>query len=532
MPVNQLISDKKNITMNLQDLLTLMQGGDMNRCQSLLETHCIVETLAESFSEYNPKDHKVTNKTARPDKMLKEEDGNVTGTVTVARLPLAIQKKIVLVSAAFLGTPKLQCTPEGDAQENLFAGINKTWDDNKLDYSFKSIAKKVMAQRHAAELWYTKEADADYWNGTNIDGKFKLSMKVLSACKGDTLYPVFDEYGDMVAFGRGYKIKDEEGKEINHFDVYTADQIYYSKNVNSSWLFADAARVYSEGFKSIPNVIKKIPVIYYWQPLTEWEDVQPLIERLETKISNHADTNDYYDSPIVKAKGDVKGFSGKGESGKVLEMSEGADAEYLTYDSLPESMRMEMENLQKFIYSLTSTPDVSFDNLKSLGYFSTVAMQTMFMDAHLKAADKEEIFGEGLQRRVNYIKAALSVIDGKLKPALPMPVKPVFKYFLPENHVEQVETLAKALGAGIISKETAIKLNPLVSDAKAEITEINTQGTSADENSTIAKTLKALNGLSPLVANKVLESLTEDEIRALVLLGKKPLVDTPPAPAQ
>ena len=40
--------------------------------------------------------------------------------------------------------------------------------------------------------------------------------------------------------------------------------------------------------------------------------------------------------------------------------------------------------------------------------------------------------------------------------------------------------------------------------------------------------LTSLNSLSPLVATKVLEAMTEDEIRALAALGPKPIVVTPP----
>jgi hypothetical protein len=70
------------------------------------------------------------------------------------------------------------------------------------------------------------------------------------------------------------------------------------------WRVVGTELVYSEGVKSIKNTIGKIPVIYYHQHLTEWHDVQPLIDRLEIIISNLADTNDYSGSPIVVAYGD------------------------------------------------------------------------------------------------------------------------------------------------------------------------------------------------------------------------------------
>jgi hypothetical protein len=119
----------------------------------------------------------------------------------------------------------------------MLAGINKTWEDNKLDYKFKNIAKKTMSLRQAAELWYLEDAPPDYWAQEPIKAKKRLRMRILSHCAGDTLYPVFDAFGDMVAFGRAYTIRSLDNKLITHFDIYTADEIYFSKNIESTWLF-------------------------------------------------------------------------------------------------------------------------------------------------------------------------------------------------------------------------------------------------------------------------------------------------------
>ena len=173
---------------------------------------------------------------------------------------------------------------------------------------------------------------------------------------------------------------------------------------------------------------------------------------------------------IVNAKGEVKGFSEKGETGKVLQMDEGADVSYMTYDSLPESMKMEMDNLIKFIHAFSHTPDISFESMKGLGQFSGIALKMLFMDAHLKAYDSEEIFGEGAQRLFNYLKHAISVLDPSYKIAKKLQIRPEFNYFLPKNVQEEVANVVSAYGAGIISLETAIKLNPLVEDAISEMT--------------------------------------------------------------
>jgi SPP1 family phage portal protein len=131
-------------------------------------------------------------------------------------------------------------------------------------------------------------------------------------------------------------------------------------------------------------------------------------------------------------------------------------------------MRMELDNLQKFINKFTHTADISFESMKGLSQFSGVALKMLFLDSHLKASDDEEIFGEGVQRRINYLKYALASADPKVKSAISMQIKPKFTYFLPENTQEKVQMITEALSAGIISKKTAIYLNPLVTDHEEE----------------------------------------------------------------
>lgn len=460
--------------MTLDELKILIQQKTTDDLISVLDTHRVIKSVEDAIKQFDPKQHIVFDKAKRKDKFIKNAEGQITETVPVSRIPLAIQKKIVLTAVAFIGTPTLTATPGADQKAKDFIAIQrKIWFDNKIDYRFRTIAKKTKSEKQAAELWYTVNPESGYWKGHPIrtDAKYKFRMKVLAKSLGDDLYPVFDEFGDMIAFGRAYETMDKDGKNVKYFDLYTAERFYFNRQENGQWAsLNESGTEYVPGYQGgLASVFGKIPVIYYSQPLTEWADVQELVERLETIISNHADTNDYFGSPIVVASGKVEGFATKGETGKLLQAENGATVEYLTYDFLPESVKLEMDNLKMYIHSLTSTPDISFENLKNLGYFSTVALKTMFIDAHLKAYDSEEIFGEGVQRRINYLKTAIAKIDTSFAPVLPLEIKPIFEYFLPTNVQEIIQTLVSAVSGGIMTADTAVQQNPLVSDADAEI---------------------------------------------------------------
>jgi len=442
---------------------------DFEKLRSKIQASKTNATLISDYlKQYRPADHEIMDKGKRPDKTVTTDEAG-TKLVTVARLSLPLQKKIVGLAAAFLcGNPiQLAATPVDQLQKDLLAVVQKTWELNKLDYESKGLAKLMMSETEVAEVWYTEAADPFYWSNTPNEGKrFRLRMKILANSLGDGLYPVFNNSGDMIAFGRSYVLT-VEGKQEEHFDVYTEAATHKAIKATGGWQVVNET-----------NTIGKIPVMYYAQPKPEWDDVQTLVDRFEKTLSNHSDTNDYFCSPMVKTTGEIKGFAAKGESGKVLQLEAGATAEYMSWDQSPKSLELEFKNLRSLIYDMTDTPDISIETMKGLGTFSGIALKMLFLAPHLKAADKEETFGKTIQRRINFIKAAMAKINIGLEKATSLSITPKFEYFLPKNEGEMVDMLVSATGGGkaIMSTETAVKRNPLVDNADQELLLIKDEG--------------------------------------------------------
>jgi SPP1 family phage portal protein len=419
-----------------------------------------VEKDRETFrKQYDPEEHNVHDTTIRKKKLVTDDEG--TYYREVSRLSLPFQKIIVDRAAAFLIGEGINLIADTNTpqEETMFKMIKETWHDNKLDYKTRQLARAWMSETECAEYWWFQENE-DFWKGMNLGtgGKARMRMQVLAPSLGDHLYPYFDRYGDMLAFARSYTVE-----EVEYCDVFTSDNIiYYQKGLN--WEEIDRKE----------NKLGKIPIIYYSREEPEWMDVQHLIERYETMLSNFADQNDYFAAPIIKVKGRVTGFAKKGEAGKMITMEQDADASYLTWDQAPEAIRLEKETLQELIYSMTQTPDISFQQMKGLGAnVSGVALKLMFLDAALKTLKHQEEFGEGLQRRVNLLKKGMSLISTTVEPAMTLNIEPEFTFYMPQNDQEIISTLVTAVGGrAVMSKKTAVENNPFVINPKTELEEI------------------------------------------------------------
>ncbi len=422
--------------------------------------------IVEALKQIDPQGHNVKNKRLRKDKNIVTDAG--PDTVKVARIPLALQKLIVNRAASFLIGKPIQLTGalDNEQQAALMEMVRKTWEDNKLDFRSKKIAKVMMSEMECAEVWYADEVEPAYWNKPGHE-PVRLRMRILQPSAGDVLYPVFSELGDLIAFGRKYFTIEGKGKVAN-FDLWTQTKIYNTVQQNGEWI------VKENGERD--NPLEKIPVIYYSQSRPEWSDVQDAIERLETLVSNFADTNDYFASPMVFLEGDVTGFAQKGETGKVLQGKKGATAKYLTWDGAPEAIKLEIETLFDIIYTVTQTPNITFKEMKGLGNVSGVALEMLFLDAQLKAKDKQEdVFGECIQRRINLLKAFMVSINPGVKAAEVMTITAEFGLFKLDNVKEDIENLSTAVNAGIMSKLTAMEHNPFISDIEQEEERMNEQ---------------------------------------------------------
>ena len=441
-------------------------------------------SIEEVNEQLTPSEHKVMKQAFRPDKLVKrdpDEDEltentlSVTGEalpvtkkrIPVCRLPLGLQRLITERAVAFsFGNPvKVTAdTDENTTEADVFAAIKSVLRWAKITSHDRQMARSVFTTTEVAELWYTQEETNKYYG---FDSSFRLRCALFSPSKGDKLYPYFNEVGDMIAFSREFTI-DDGNKSTLYFETWTAES-YTKWKQDGDWVVV-------EGFPKV-NPIGKIPVIYARQEETEWNSVQPLIERLETLLSNFGDTNDYHASPKLFLTGDIRGFAKKGESGAVIEGEPGATAQYISWQQAPESVKLEIETLLRMIHTITQTPDISFDSVKGMNV-SGVSLKLMFMDAHLKVQSKSEIFDEYMQRRLSVIRAFLKKMnskDAKFGEACDtITMYAELQPYMINDQASLINMLLLANGQKpIMSQKTAISELDWVADPDAELEQIN-----------------------------------------------------------
>lgn len=477
MKVQEIIQKKNLSVSNNGDVIAELKG-----CRYIPQPD-----TEDAKKALDPKLHDINNPILRPDKKVKIDtdenadsaqkvisttDGETTNTRTekVARIAIVLQKLIIKRAVSFcFGNPvEWNCTPENDKQKAVKKAFDKILKDAKVNSLNRKIARAIFSFKEAAELWFPVEVAKEH-NKYGFPCKYKLRCAILSPMLGDTLYPYFDESGDMIAFSRSFSRKDSKGVIYDYFETYTDEE---------HWLWSNGANGMQvvEGYpKAI--TIGKIPVIFGHQEEFETADVDKLIDRLETLLSNFADTNDYHASPKIFVKGELKGFSKKGETGAIIEGEDGSDAKYLAWQNAPESVKLEIETLLKLIYTLTQTPDISFDSVKGLGAISGIALKLLFMDAHLKVQDKKEIFDDYLPRRANVIKAYIGQFNNTLEAeAENMDIDPEITPYMLVDELSELNYWMTANGnKPVVSQEESVERCKISTNPEATMQKLKEQ---------------------------------------------------------
>jgi SPP1 family phage portal protein len=459
----------------MEEILKLLRGSEPHKAINLL----ISEELNPFDIDNFRAEHDDLKRDLRRSQVGRiQKDKTVKGRpVNAVKIPVPFQNRIVTTSTAFEVGEPITLVPEvldtGKPKNDLTKEIDRLWKVNRLDNKLQKLIKLKKSETQSAILFYTQKTTAESRSNRlrGTDSSREIKSKVLEN-KNGRMAPYYDPFGDMVAFTWSFDTT-VNGKTLSNVWVYTDTKVFKMDNRSGKASLVSEDR---HGFT-------KIPVVYFEQDNPEWFVAQPMIDRIEVAMSKLGASNDYSGHPILMLYGEVEGAPDKDEDGKALRFNmirdeadkmHHGDAKFLTHDEAPESVRMELDRLEKYIYTMTSTPDISFDNIKGLGDVSGVAIRLMFLDAIMKAKLNEGDNRTAVERMVNVMVSGVTTTTktGLKEQARDTIFGVQFNSILPDDLRDSVETYSLAVQTGIMSVESAVETLDLSPDAERELANI------------------------------------------------------------
>lgn len=428
-----------------QQFEELLENSDVTRAMSLMHDHS--EEAAANLKFYHIGEHDVMK---REDRAVYDKKGNFIRWSKRWKLPISFQEYINEIALVFLYGRPVKWSQLSDNTDEAFESFKKWLGEIRFDAHVREAKRIAGAQGVSAIVYHVFKKD----------GKPDLEIKVLDKEEGDDLYTIKDQYGRLKAAGWGYTLTDVGGKSVYHLDIDTGKYIYKCERKGAGW-----------EVKREDNPVGKILFLIFEQA-PESATVQPLIERYENLGSVDADVNDRFSNPAMVATADVlNSLPKQEEEAKLFILKNGGQLNYLTWDQSSKSKENEYARLEKHILSKSFTPDINFENMKSLGNMSAKAIMKIFLLAVIKAERHKEKH-DGYMNRHGHLMCAIlgNVLDYKHKAQYDaLTLGHEFQQPFGEDVSDTLNDALKQHGQGALSTETLVEISYLVKNAPQEL---------------------------------------------------------------
>lgn len=384
---------------------------DINEILNLSDPEKIIGTLKSKsvqtpnwggakglVNEYDPNRHPVMNRSLYPD--IVGDHGTLTHVtrVTYDLQRLAVKRTTELVT----GVPVRRIyKPENDKQQQVAKVMERIFEKNRINSVNIERFSELFASCEIMTLWYAVQSPNNVYG---VQSELKLRCRTFSPMKGDDLFPLFDEYGDLIALSVGYSRK-IGNKSINFFDAYTKDRHIKWQN-NEGWSVLEDE----------PITLGKIPGIYTYRPTPVWEDTSKLVYEMEWAMSRNGNYLRENSKPLfVVFADDNITYNQEGETDKefksVLQFPQGSTAQYVTWQQAVDNLKFYISELRQSFFTQLQLPDWSYESMKATP-MSGESRKQLFIDAQLKVKDESGRLLEFLDREINVVKQFAKIILG------------------------------------------------------------------------------------------------------------------------
>lgn len=286
------------------------------------------------LKDYEPTLHNIVHDTvSRKDKIRSD------GTKEVAsRIHIGLEKLLVKRMTEFMfaiPVKRVYHNIESDVRQQIAKAIEAIYKYARIDTENINRGNAYFASCEVFTIWYVVNKPNSLYG---FNSKYKLKCKTYSPMEGVKLYPLFDEYGDMLAQSFEYKKKVKD-TEVTFFETYTADKHYKWQQAGSGW----EAVLTGEEIKLL-----KIPGVYACRPVPIWHGLSHIRQEIEYTLSRNSDVIAYNSAPILKISGGTRGSEDKGETRRIFRVENGGDVSYVSWQQAIEALKYHVDTLLKF----------------------------------------------------------------------------------------------------------------------------------------------------------------------------------------
>lgn len=417
-----------------------------------------VPAWGELVKAYDPTKHPVMT-----EKEFMPSNGVAKTRVTLGWQKLAVKR---MAELAFGIPVKRVYNAENDEQQKAVKVLEAIYKKNRIDAENINRARKLYAACEFATIWYTQEQETTY-GGEKTD--VKLRCKTYSPMDGDTIYPLFDDYDDLVALSVKYA-RTMGNTTQEYFETYTATEHYRWAQIKGAW----TEELHEQ------MTIGKIAGVYAHRSEPIWENESEGVYEAERTLSRNGNYIRKNSAPawvVYANKEDLVQFGkSKDEDGaarKVLHYPANCKAGYETWAQSVESIKFHIEQLRQNYFTQLQLPNMSFDEMKTTP-MSGESRKMMFIDAQLKVMDETGLWYEALSREFNVIKAFAKIMFPNLAPVFDeLEVEHIITPYMIKDLADKVNTYVAACQKPVMSQRTAIEQLGEVDDVEQEIQRIN-----------------------------------------------------------
>lgn len=446
--------------MKINEILALPTAAEIIR--QLKKKDVAVPSWEMLKKQYYQKYHPVMDRALYPDKSVGK--GKSQRLELVTRRTLGWQKLAVKrMSGIMFGIPAVRkYKPQNDEEQTVATIMEDIFKKNRINSVNRERAKSLYASCEELTVWYSVEMPTIY--GGESTG-LRLRNRHYSPMNGDNIYPLFDEYGDLVALSVEYARKEQDEK-ITYFETFTAEKHLRFVNAKGNEWDIELDETIEIG---------KIPAIYISRAEPIWEEESENVYEAEWSLSRNGNYIRKNARPNWVVFSDEKVDKGKdihkdNDGSAFLQYPADAKAGYQTWNQAIDSLKYHIDTIKQNFFMQLQLPDLSYDNMKSQA-MSGESRKMMFIDAQQKALDESGIWEEALDREINVVRAFMKKAYSKYSAAIDsLQVEVSIVPFQINDDAEKISNLSNATGGKpIMSQRTAIQELAIADDVDEEI---------------------------------------------------------------